>query len=127
MDRVLAVGVVATAGAAAEDLAHEVRAAVEVVAVHAGVADRLLVGGHLAVDGLGHHPGQDAEQPQDHERAGVGRRREDRRQRRARGGKRISMSGTMPSLTSSSAIRSGDSARLRRIGASHFLRKTPSL
>ena len=41
-------------------------------------------------------------------------------------GKRISISGTMPSLTSSSAIRSGLSARLRRIGASHFLRKTPS-
>ena len=40
-------------------------------------------------------------------------------------GKRISMSGTMPSLTSSSAIRSGVSARLRRIGASHFLRKLP--
>ncbi len=42
-------------------------------------------------------------------------------------GNRISISGTMPSLTSSSAIRSGVSARLRRIGASHFLRKTPSL
>ena len=33
------------------------------------------------------------------------------------------MSGTTPSLTSSSAIRCGVSARLRRIGASHFLRK----
>ena len=42
------------------------------------------------------------------------------------GGKRISISGTTPSLTSSSAIRSGVSARLRRIGASHFLRKLPS-
>ena len=41
-------------------------------------------------------------------------------------GKRISISGTTPSLTSSSAIRSGVSARLRRIGASHFLRKLPS-
>ena len=42
------------------------------------------------------------------------------------GGKRISISGTTPSLTSSSAIRSGVSARLRRIGASHFFRKLPS-
>ena len=42
------------------------------------------------------------------------------------GGNRISMSGTTPSLTSSSAIRSGVSARLRRIGASHLSRKTPS-
>ena len=42
------------------------------------------------------------------------------------GGNRISTRGTMPSLTSSSAIRSGVSARLRRIGASHFLRKLPS-
>ena len=41
-------------------------------------------------------------------------------------GNRISMSGTTPSLTSSSAIRSGVSARLRRIGASHFFRNTPS-
>ena len=42
------------------------------------------------------------------------------------GGKRSSSSGTTPSLTSSSAVRSGVSARLRRIGASHFLRKLPS-
>jgi hypothetical protein len=42
------------------------------------------------------------------------------------GGKRISMSGTTPSLTSNSAIRSGESARFRRIGASHFFRKLPS-
>ena len=42
------------------------------------------------------------------------------------GGKRISISGTTPSLTSSSAIRSGVSARLRSTGASHFFRKLPS-
>ena len=42
------------------------------------------------------------------------------------GGKRISIRSTTPSLTSSSAIRSGLSARLRRIGANHFFRKTPS-
>ncbi len=41
-------------------------------------------------------------------------------------GKRMSISSTTPSLTSSSAIRSGESARFRRIGASHFLRKLPS-
>ena len=41
-------------------------------------------------------------------------------------GKRISINGTTPSLTSSCAIRSGVSARLRRIGANHFLRKLPS-
>ncbi len=78
MDGVLAVGVVAATGAAAEHLAHQVGPAVEIVAVHAGVADRLLVGGHPAVDGLGDHAGEDPEQPQDHERAGVGRRGEDR-------------------------------------------------
>jgi hypothetical protein len=37
-----------------------------------------------------------------------------------------SRSADDPSLTSSSAIRSGVSARLRRIGASHFFRKLPS-
>src|SRR4249919_2278592 len=42
------------------------------------------------------------------------------------GGKRISIRSTMPSFTSSSAIRSGVSARLRRIGASHLARKLPS-
>ncbi len=42
------------------------------------------------------------------------------------GGNRSSSSGTTPSSTSSSAIRSGVSARLRRIGASHFARKFPS-
>ena len=42
------------------------------------------------------------------------------------GGKRSSISGTTPSLTSSSAIRSGVSARFLKMGASHFLRKTPS-
>ena len=41
-------------------------------------------------------------------------------------GKRISMSGTTPSLTSSSAIRSGVAARLRSTGASHFFKNTPS-
>jgi hypothetical protein len=41
-------------------------------------------------------------------------------------GKRISMSGTTPSFTSSCAIRSGVAARLRRTGASHFFRKLPS-
>ena len=41
-------------------------------------------------------------------------------------GKRISISGTTPSFTSSWAIRSGVSARLRRIGTSHFFRKLPS-
>ena len=127
VDGVLAVGVVAAAGAAAEHLAHEVRRAVGVLAVHAGVADRLLVGGHPAVDGLGEHAGEHAEQPQDHERAGVGRA--PGRPASAAcpvGGNRISISGTTPSLTSSSAIRSGVSARLRRIGASHFFRKLPS-
>ena len=83
VDGVLAVGVVAAAGAAAEHLAHQVGPAVEVVAVDAGVADRLLVGGHPAVDRLGDHAGEHAEQPQDHEGAGVGRRREDRRQQGA--------------------------------------------
>ena len=82
MDGVLAVGVVATAGAAAQHLAHQVGPALEVVAVDAGVADGLLVGGHLAVDGLGHHAGQHSEQPQDHEGAGVGRGREDGSQQR---------------------------------------------
>ena len=42
------------------------------------------------------------------------------------GGKRISIKGTTPSLTSSSAIRSGLSARLRRMGAIHFTRNAPS-
>ena len=42
------------------------------------------------------------------------------------GGNLSSISGTTPSLTSSSAMRSGVSARFRRIGASHFLRNTPS-
>ena len=83
MDGVLAVGVVPAARAAAEHLAHEVGLAVEVGAVDAGVADRLLVGGHPAAGGLGQHAGEDAEQPQDHERPGVGRRREDRGEQRA--------------------------------------------
>ena len=83
MDGVLAVGVVPAARAAAEHLAHEVVVAVAVLPVDPGVADGLLVGGHLAVDRLGHHAGQHAEQAQDDERAGVGRRREDRRQQGA--------------------------------------------
>ena len=85
VDGVLAVGVVAAAGAAAEHLAHQVRRAVQVGAVDAGVADRLLVGRHPAVDRLGEHAGEHAEQPQDHERAGVGGRRELRREQRALG------------------------------------------
>ncbi len=83
VDGVLAVGVGAAAGAAAEDLAHQVGVAGQVGAVDAGVADRLLVGRHVAVDRLGHHPGEHAEQPQDHEGPGVGGRREDRGQQRA--------------------------------------------
>ncbi len=83
VDGVLAVGVVATAGAAAEHLAHEVVVAVEVLAVDAGVADRLLVGRHLAVDRLGHDSGEHAEQAQDDERAGVGRAGVDRGEQRA--------------------------------------------
>ena len=83
VDGVLAVGVVAPAGAAAEHLAHEVVVAVAVLAVDPGVADRLLVGRHPAVDGLGDHAGQHPEQPQDDEGPRVGRRGEDRRQQRA--------------------------------------------
>ena len=83
VDGVLAVGVVAPARAAAEHLAHEVVVAVAVLAVDAGVADRLLVGRHPAVDRLGDDAGEHAEQPQDDEGAGVGRRREDRREQRA--------------------------------------------
>ena len=83
VDGVLAVGVVAPARAAAEHLAHEVVVAVAVLAVDAGVADRLLVGRHPAVDGLGDDAGEHAEQPQDDEGAGVGRRRVDRREQGA--------------------------------------------
>ena len=83
VDRVLAVGVVAPARAAAEHLAHEVVVAVAVLAVDAGVADRLLVGRHPAVDGLRDDPGEHAEQTQDDEGAGVGGRRVDRGEQRA--------------------------------------------
>src|SRR4029453_9243013 len=53
VDRVAAVGVVAAAGPAGQDLAVQVPAAGGVVARDARVADRLLVGGHVAVDRLG--------------------------------------------------------------------------
>ncbi len=78
VDRVLAVGVVPAAGAATEDLTHEVGVPLEVLAVDAGVADRLLVGRHVPVDGLGDHTCQNAEQTQDHEGARVRGGREDR-------------------------------------------------
>ena len=82
MDGVLAVGVVAAAGTAAEHLAHQVRLTCGIGAVDAGVPDRLLVGRHPPADRLGQHAGQHAEQPQDHERAGVRGGGEDRREQR---------------------------------------------
>src|SRR5947209_6471716 len=47
------------ARAAAEDLAHQIRLAVCVESVKAGVADGLLVGRHAAAGGLGQHASQD--------------------------------------------------------------------
>ena len=61
VDGVVAVGVVAPAGAAAEHLAREERLAIGVVAVEAGVADGFLVGGHAPVDRLGDDAGEEAE------------------------------------------------------------------
>ena len=72
------------ARAAAEDLAHQIRLAVRVESVKAGVADGLLVGRHAAARRLGKHASQDAEQPQDYEGPRVHGCREDRRQQRAR-------------------------------------------
>jgi len=70
----------------AEDFAHQVRLALVVEAVEAGVADRLLVGWHHAIGGLGEDAGQDTEQPQDDEGAGVGGGREDGREEVPGGG-----------------------------------------
>jgi hypothetical protein len=78
VDGVGAVGVVASARPAAEHLAHEIELSVAVDAVKPGVADRLLVRGHAATDGLGEDAGEDAELAQDDERPRVGRRREHR-------------------------------------------------
>jgi hypothetical protein len=116
VDRVGAVGVVAPARAAAEHLAHEIELPVAIDSMEAGVADRLLIGGHPSTDGLGDDAGQDAELAQDDERPRVGRRREHGVSKVPGGGNRSSISGTTPSLTSSSAMRSGESARFLRIG-----------
>ena len=83
MDGVGPVGPGSSARAAAEHLAHEVRLALGIEAVKAGVADGLLVGGHVAAGRLGQHARQNAEQSQDDEGAGVHWRRKNRRQQRA--------------------------------------------
>ena len=77
VDRIGTVGVPAAAGPAAQHLSQQVPAAVAIDAVHAPVADRLLVGGHPAADGLGEAAGEHPQQAENQEGAGVGRRRED--------------------------------------------------
>src|SRR5215472_15125029 len=72
---VASVGIVSTARAAAEHLAREKRLAVGVLAEEAGVTNGLLVGRHPALDRLRHHPRQQPEAPQQHERARIGRGR----------------------------------------------------
>jgi len=113
-----AVGVPASAGAAARTRASVVVALC--VAVHAGVADRLLSAG--IAPRRSPWPALPASTPSRRRitkvRALVGAGRS--AWQRAFLREHILMSGTKPSLTSSSAIRSGVSARLRRIGASHF-------
>src|ERR1700733_11068803 len=84
---IVAVGVIATAGAAAQDLARQEWFAVAAGAVKAGVADGLLVRRHLPLGGLRHHAGQKPDTAQQHERARIGGRRPLRRDQRALGRK----------------------------------------
>src|SRR5699024_6442167 len=58
VDGVLAVRIIASARSPAEHLTHQVRTAFQIFAVDAGIADRLLIGGHIAVDGFGDYAGE---------------------------------------------------------------------
>ncbi len=125
VNRVVAVGVIAPAGAAADHLAGQERLAVAIVAEEAGVADGFLIGRNAAADRLGDDAGEKTETAQQHERPRIGRRGPLWGDQRALRRKHHIEHLADAFMTWISAARSGVSARLRRIGAIHLMRKAP--
>ena len=84
VNRVFAIGVVATTCATTQNLTHQVATSIFVFAVYAGVSNRLLIRWHLSVDSFGDNAGQNTEHPQNYEGARIRWRRKDWRDQSSR-------------------------------------------